>query len=120
MAKLSSGDAEMRFKRGGQLFGVLLETGLNLIDILREQLPDDIKGRVKDTYDTASRRASRAADALRGEEDSQILGKAVALLVGVGIGVGIGVLFAPTSGEETRSVINDKISDFRRQSLSAQ
>ena len=51
--------------------------------------PGDIKGRVRDTYDTASHRLSRATNALRGEEDSQILGKAVALAIGVGIGVGI-------------------------------
>jgi gas vesicle protein len=105
----------MRIKKRGQLFGALLETGLNLLDALRERVPDDvddIKDRVKDTYDTASHRVSRASDALRGEEDSQILGKALALLIGVGIGVGIGVLIAPASGEETRSLLSDKISDF--------
>jgi gas vesicle protein len=55
---------------------------------------------------------SRATDALRGEEDSHILGKVGALLIGVGIGVGIGVLIAPASGEETRADITDKVSDF--------
>jgi hypothetical protein len=38
---------------------VLLSTGLHLIDSLRDRLPDnvdDIKGRVRDTYDTASYR----------------------------------------------------------------
>jgi gas vesicle protein len=53
----------------------------------------------------------RATDALRGKEDSQILGKVGALLIGVGIGVGIGVLIAPASGEETRADISDKVSD---------
>ena len=105
----------MTFKSRGQLFGALLETGLNLLDALREQLPDDvddIKGKVRDTYNTASHRVSRASEALRGEQDSQILGKTVALLIGVGIGVGIGVLIAPASGEETRSAMSEKISDF--------
>ena len=73
---------------------------------------DDIKDRVRDTYDTASHRVSRATDALRGEEDSQILGKVGALLIGVGIGIGIGMLIAPASGEETRADIADKVSDF--------
>src|SRR6266404_200828 len=98
----------MRFKKREPHFSVLL-------DSLRERLPDnvdDIKDRVRDTYDTASDRVSRAADALRGEEDSHLLGKVGALLIGVGIGVGIGVLIAPANGEETRSEINDKISDF--------
>ena len=105
----------MRFKKREPLFSFLLDTGLYLLDSLRERLPDnvdDIKDRVRDTYDTASHRVGRAADALRGEEDSQLLGKVGALLIGVGIGVGIGVLIAPASGEETRSEINDKISDF--------
>ena len=105
----------MRFKKREPLFNVLLDTGLHLLDSFRERLPDnvdDIKDRVRDTYDTASHRVSRATDALRGEEDSQILGKVGALLIGVGIGVGIGVLIAPSSGEETRADITDKVSDL--------
>ena len=105
----------MRFKKREPLFSFLLDTGLYLLDSLGERLldnVDDIKDRVRDTYDTASHRVGRAADALRGEEDSQLLGKVGALLIGVGLGVGIGVLIAPASGEETRSEINDKISDF--------
>jgi len=86
-----------------------------MLDSLLERLPDnvdDIKGRVRDTYGTASDRVSRATDALRGEEGSQILGKAVALAIGVGIGVGIGMLIAPASGDETRAELTDKVSDF--------
>jgi YtxH-like protein len=105
----------MKFKKKELLFGVLLGTGLHLLDSLRKRLPDnvdDIKSRVRNTYDTAYNRVSRATDALRGEEDSHILGKVGALLIGVGIGVGIGVLIAPASGEETRADITDKVSDF--------
>jgi hypothetical protein len=105
----------MRFKKREPLFSVLLDTGLHLLDSLRERLPDnvdDLKDRVRDTYDTASHRVGRATDALRGEEDSQILGKVGALLIGVGIGVGIGMLIAPASGEETRADITEKVSDF--------
>jgi YtxH-like protein len=105
----------MRFKKRELLLSVLVGTGLHLLNSLRERLPDnmdDIKGKVRDTYDTAADRVSRATDALRGKEDSQILGKVGALLIGVGIGVGIGVLIAPASGEETRAGITDKVSDF--------
>jgi YtxH-like protein len=105
----------MRFKKREPLVSVLLDAALHLFDSVRERLPDnvdDIKDRVRDTYGTASDRVSRATDALRGEEDSQILGKVGALLIGVGIGVGIGLLIAPASGEETRSEITDKASDF--------
>ena len=75
-------------------------------------MSDDIRDRVRDTYDTASDRVGRATNALRGEEDSHIFGKIGVLLIGVGIGVGIGLLIAPTSGEETRADIADKVSDF--------
>ena len=104
----------MRFKKRELLLSVLVGTGLHLLNSLRERLPDnmdDIKGRVRETYDTASERVVGATDALRGKEDSQILGKVGALLVGVGIGVGIGVLIAPASGEKTRADISDKVSD---------
>ena len=33
-------------------------------------------------------------------------------LVGLGIGIGLGVLFAPTSGEETRSNIRERANDL--------
>ena len=105
----------MRFRKREPLFSVLLDTGLRLLDSLRDRLPDntdDIKGKVRDTYSTASDRVSRATDALRGEEESHVFGKALALAIGVGIGIGIGVLIAPTSGEETRADIADKVSDF--------
>jgi YtxH-like protein len=104
----------MKFKKR-DLLNVLLGTGLYLIDTLRERLPDnmdDIKGRARETYETASDRLGRATNALRGKEDSQILGKVGVLLVGVGIGVGVGLLIAPASGEDTRADIADKVSDF--------
>src|ERR1700730_19397850 len=94
----------MRFKKRELLLSVLFGTALHLLNSLRERLPDnfdDIKGRVRDTYDTASDRVSRATDALRGEKHSQMLGKVCALAIGVGVGVGIGLLIAPASGKET-------------------
>jgi hypothetical protein len=105
----------MRFKKREPLVSVLLDAALHLFDSVRERLPDDvddIKDRVRDTYDTASHRVSRATGALRGEEDSHMFGKVGALVIGVGIGIGIGLLIAPTSGEETRADIADKVSDF--------
>ncbi|HYY68573.1 MAG TPA: YtxH domain-containing protein [Terriglobales bacterium] len=41
-------------------------------------------------------------------------------LVGLGIGIGLGVLFAPTSGEQTRSNIRDRageLADTARETL---
>ena len=105
----------MKFKKKELLLGLLLGSGLHLLDRLREHLPDnmdDIRDKARETYETASDRLGRATNALRGGEDSQILSKAVALAIGVGIGVGIGLLIAPASGEETRADISDKVSDF--------
>jgi len=105
----------MKFKKNELLLSVMLGTGLHLLGHLRERLPgnmDDITGRVKETYETASHRLGRATNALRGKKDSQIFGKVAPLLVGVGIGVGVGLLIAPGSGEETRADIADKVSDF--------
>jgi hypothetical protein len=105
----------MRFRKREPLLSILLGTGLHLLDSLRERLPDDMgdfKDKVRDTYETASQRVGRATDALRGDEDSHLLGKGIALLIGVGIGVGIGVLIAPASGEETLEDISDRVSDF--------
>ena len=104
----------MKFKKR-DLVNVLLGTGLYLVENLREHLPDnmaDIKGRARETYETASDRLGRATNALRGKEDSQIFGKVGALLVGVGIGVGVGLLIAPASGQETRADIAGRVSDF--------
>jgi hypothetical protein len=95
------------------VLGVLLSTGLYLLDNLRERMPDnidDIKGKARETYETASDRLGRATDVLRGKEDSQMLGKVRALLIGVGIRVGVGLLIAPASGEETRADIVDEVS----------
>ena len=94
---------------------VLLGAGAYLLESIRERMADNAsewRDRARDTYETASERASRASAALRGESESHILGNATALLVGVGIGVGVGVLLAPASGEETRRNIADKVHDF--------
>jgi hypothetical protein len=104
----------MKFKKR-EVLGILLSTGLYLLNNLRERMTDnidDIKGRARETYETASDRLGRATDALRGKEHSEMLGKVGALLLGVGVGVGVGLLFAPASGEETRADIANKFSSF--------
>lgn len=73
---------------------------------------DDFRDRVRGTYNTAASRVSRASDVLRGESDSQIFSKAVAVAIGVGVGIVIGLLIAPASGEDTRSDLADKVADI--------
>jgi YtxH-like protein len=118
VANSSSGDTPMRFKRREPFFSFLLDSGLDLLDSIREHIPDNVdhlRDRARSTYETASHRVGRAGGALRGalrgEKDSQLLGKGIALLIGIGIGMGIGVLIAPASGEETRDDIANTVSD---------
>jgi hypothetical protein len=104
----------MKFKKR-EVLGVLLSTGLYLLDNLRERLPnkvENIKGKARETYETASDRLGRATDALRGKEDSQVLSNVGALLIGVSVGVGVGLLIAPARGDVTRADIAKKVSDF--------
>jgi hypothetical protein len=53
---------------------------------------ENIKGRAREAYETASDRLGRATNALAGREDSQIFGKVGALLIAVGVSVGVGLL----------------------------
>src|SRR3954471_22692425 len=82
--KLNS--AEDLMKKEKMLKNLLIGTGVYLLESLRERAGDsfeNISDRARDTYDEATRRASRAGDALRGN-DSHVLGTTAALLIGVG------------------------------------
>ena len=96
------------------LLGVLLGTGLYLLDPVRDRLADRIESlsdRAKDVYGTASERVRKASRAITGE-DRSALGSAAALLLGVGVGIGLGIVFAPASGEEVRRNIVGKFQEF--------
>jgi YtxH-like protein len=54
--------------------------------------------------------SDRAEQAIRKEEDHRVR-NAVSLAAGVTLGIGIGMLFAPVSGEETRSSIAERVQD---------
>ena len=104
----------MKLRREKILWNVLLGTSVYLLDSLRSRLSegiDDISDRARDTYSSASRRAGRAVEVVRGEDHGG-LGAVGALLLGVGVGVGVGLLLAPASGEETRSSISNKVQEF--------
>jgi hypothetical protein len=104
----------MRLRRENLLWNVLLGTGVYLLDSLRDRMVvgvDDISGRARETYGEASRRVSRASEAIRGE-DHHAGGTAAALLIGIGVGVGVGMLLAPASGEETRNNLSHKVHEF--------
>jgi hypothetical protein len=101
-------------KKEKMLRDLLIGTCVYLLESLRERAGakfEDISDVARDTYDEATRRASRASDALRGN-DRHVLGTTAALLIGVGVGVGVGLLLAPASGEETRGTLTNKVQEF--------
>jgi hypothetical protein len=105
----------MRLRKENILWNVLIGTGVYLLDSLRDRFSEgmgDFSERARDTYAEASRRAIRARQAIRGEEDDHGMSTALALLLGVGLGVGVGMLLAPASGEETRGTISHKVHEF--------
>jgi ElaB/YqjD/DUF883 family membrane-anchored ribosome-binding protein len=99
---------------------LLLGTGLYLLEQsdqstrkARNRAADnlsDLRDFAQEKYETAADRVSRASRAIRGD-DSQV-GNALSLAAGIGIGLALGVIFAPASGEETRSAIVDKVHIF--------
>jgi gas vesicle protein len=99
----------MRRRKQNILLNLLLGTAAYLLYSKRHELGDlmDLRDKARESYETASRRVGRASDALRGQ-DHHALSTATALLMGVGAGVGIGMLFAPASGQKTRTDISEK------------
>lgn len=104
----------MKARNQSALLKALLGAGLYLLDPVRDRFADridDWTDKAHDGYDEASQRVTRAGRALRGS-DANVMGTVGAMLIGVGIGVGVGLLFAPASGEETRSNIAGRVQEF--------
>jgi hypothetical protein len=101
---------------------LLLGTGLYLLeqsDISTKKIRDraagnlsDLRDIAQDKFDTATDRVSRASRAIRGDDEGQFVGNALSLAAGVGIGLALGIIFAPASGEATRTAITDKVRVF--------
>jgi ElaB/YqjD/DUF883 family membrane-anchored ribosome-binding protein len=72
---------------------------------------EDLRDVAQEKYETAAARVARASRAIRGE-DSYVLRNTLRFAVGVGVGIGVGLIFAPASGEETRSVIAGRVHDI--------
>jgi len=72
---------------------------------------DDLRDAAQEKYETATERVRRASRAIRGE-DNDVLRNTLFFAAGIGVGVGVGLILAPASGDETRSVIADKVHDM--------
>ena len=103
-----------------KIFKTLLGVGLFLLDQsdsatkgVRDRASGslgDLRDTAQETYAAAAERMARASKAIRGE-DSDVLRNALVFTAGVGGGVGVGLLFAPAPGDETRTVIADKVHE---------
>jgi hypothetical protein len=70
-----------------------------------------LRDAVQQKYEDAADRVAKASRAIRGE-DNPALGNAVRLTAGIGVGLGLGLLFAPASGQQTRSAIAGRVQLF--------
>jgi len=72
---------------------------------------DDLRDAAWQKYEAAADRVARASKAIRGE-DSNVLRNVLYFAAGTGVGLGVGLIFAPASGEETRSVIAGRVHEM--------
>jgi gas vesicle protein len=92
----------------------LLLTDAKLWSSISNQLRDrasDLGDGVRNRYDDTMDRVQDASDAFRGRNHG--LSSAVGFIGGLGLGLGLGIIFAPVSGEETRSAIRDRVVDMK-------
>lgn len=84
----------------------LLKTGLYWLE-QSDRATADIRDRVTDRVEGLSDRMRRASQG----EENRTFGNAISFAAGVGVGVGLGILFAPASGDETRSSVAEHVRD---------
>lgn len=96
-----------------------MKWGLLLTDVaLWEAVTRDVKHAATSVGDRVQRRYDGH---LEREPEPRVIvktgpdwfGRTTSLLAGIGIGVGVGLLFAPSSGEQTREAIRDKAEEIK-------
>ena len=99
-----------------KLLKVMLGTGLFLVETNRvgrrvRSHVGDLRDSASDKIDDVVDRIGRVSDRLSGRRD--YVTPIGSFLIGMGVGAGLGMLFAPASGEETRSKIMDQAADLK-------
>jgi gas vesicle protein len=74
-------------------------------------LMDETVDQVDRASDRVSEMASNTRDAIYPDEN-HTLRNVLSFVAGVGVGVGVGMLLAPSSGEDLRNSISDKVQDI--------
>jgi hypothetical protein len=104
-----------------KMLKILLGVGLYLLeqsDTATKNVRDraagplgDLRDAAQEKYEIAAERMARASKAIRGD-DSDVLRNTLLFTAGIGVGVGVGLLLAPASGEETRSVLGERVHEM--------
>jgi hypothetical protein len=108
------GDAKMN-----KILRTLLELGLVLTEPRRrDRMRARVADHIEDLSDSAAKnlgnavdRAERLYHSVRGENHTTA--HVLSFLAGIGCGIGAGLLLAPSSGDETREAIADKVHRFK-------
>jgi len=87
----------------------ILKTAVYFLD-QTDRFADDVRDRVADASDRLSDLRDRATEIYEGPSHT---GRSVLMFAaGVGVGIGAAMLLAPSSGEELRSQIGQKVQDI--------
>jgi hypothetical protein len=105
-----------KFKRRivvSNLLKSILKTAVYILD-QTDRAAADVRDRVSEHAERVSDRVSALAD--QGREviygEDHTLRNILLFAAGVGVGVGTGILLAPSSGEELRSSMREKVEDI--------
>ncbi len=69
---------------------------------------DDLRGLAQQKYNVTAGRFARASKAFRRSDEHHAIRNSLRFAAGVGIGVGVALLSAPSSGEQTRTLLAEK------------
>ncbi len=91
----------------------ILKTAVYFLD-QSEHFAGDVRDRVSEGVDRASRRVSDLRDQAQElyEGEDHTMRNVVTFAAGLAIGAGAAMLLAPASGEEIRGTIGDKVQDI--------
>jgi gas vesicle protein len=99
------------------LIRTILKTAVYFLD-QTDRFTRDVRDRVSEGVDRAADRVSDRVSNLREQAEELYEGEThtmrnlLTFAAGVGVGVGAGILLAPSSGQEIRNSISDKVHDI--------
>jgi gas vesicle protein len=102
----------MQFSRRTAVYNIvksILKTAVYIMD-QTEGAAAEVRHRADRISDHVSDVVDKGKNAIYGEDHT--LRNILVFATGLGVGVGAGILFAPSSGEETRNMMRDKVENI--------